>query len=850
MANKSYHDCIGVIQKAAGEWLTDGQAKQLLDEIDNIAQIKKASGQLEGINKLVLNDLDGATNALKESALIEKRNALINQKVRTNILAQVRKFALPGDGVKALLAGQHVNVSGALGSIDATGQAITNKFLGQLINGLEKGNLLPIFNSGKFDKEIAIELWQLPHGEPGITKVPEAKAIADLIHGIQNEVVYRQNRAGAFIKLMPGYIVRQAHDMFKIRADGFEKWAAAVLPKLDGEKTFGTMDPEQFLKEAFEGFSTGMHYKVKGESAADSMTYFLGFKGPSNLARKVSEERVLHFKGAESWHDYNEIYGKQNLREAVIGGIEHSAHNAALMEGLGTNPLAMLDDILKVLRSENKGDTKAFDSLKDYTIHNLYMQLDGTARIPVYHKLAMMGSAVRIIQNVSKLGGAVLSSVTDIPFQAAALRLNGRGLLESYGGAFANLLRGRGNAEQREIAHLVGVGFDGIIKDIASRFSAEDTPVGRMSKMQQKYFKLNLMNWWNDSHKTGVALTLSAHLAEQRGKTFADLPEMLKRSLGHYNIGAKDWELVKQTSYQAEDGHWYFTPDRIGNIEDSRVIEHLGINKTQDPSVTSRVLRETKDAIETKFRTYLVDQINHAVPHPGAAEAALLTGPTQPGTVLGEALRFIMQFKSFPLTAVRKGLAPHLYQGTESSWIKSLAKGEADYTGLVHLMVGTTIFGYLAGMAKDTVQGVTPRDPKDPNTWVKAMAQGGGLGIYGDFLFGEFNRYGHSALSTAMGPTAAQFEDVMKLYSRARDGDKVAGQTLRLALNNTPFGNLFYTKAAMDYMFLYQLQESVNPGYLSRMEGRIMKENKQSFYLPPTQQIPYGGGDKFLEGVR
>jgi hypothetical protein len=130
------------------------------------------------------------------------------------------------------------------------------------------------------------------------------------------------------------------------------------------------------------------------------------------------------------------------------------------------------------------------------------------------------------------------------------------------------------------------------------------------------------------------------------------------------------------------------------------------------------------------------------------------------------------------------------------------------------------------------------------------MAQGGGLGIYGDFLFGEFNKYGHSALATVLGPTAAQFEDFAKLYSRATHGEKFAGQALNIALNNTPFANLFYTKLAMDYLFLFQLQESVNPGFLSRMEGRIMRENKQQFYVPPSGQIPTGGGNRILEGVR
>ena len=55
---------------------------------------------------------------------------------------------------------------------------------------------------------------------------------------------------------------------------------------------------------------------------------------------------------------------------------------------------------------------------------------------------------------------------------------------------------------------------------------------------------------------------------------------------------------------------------------------------------------------------------------------------------------------------------------------------------------------------------------------------------------------------------------------------------------------------AIDYLFLYQLQEFVNPGYLSRLEQRIMTENDQRFFMPPSRAIPYGGGDRLFEGVR
>ena len=122
-----------------------------------------------------------------------------------------------------------------------------------------------------------------------------------------------------------------------------------------------------------------------------------------------------------------------------------------------------------------------------------------------------------------------------------------------------------------------------------------------------------------------------------------------------------------------------------------------------------------------------------------------------------------------------------------------------------------------------------------------AMSQGGGLGIYGDFLFGEYSRYGRSFLSTLAGPTFGQIDDLAEIWTRVRKGEDVGANVLRMAINNTPFINLFYTRQAMDYLFLYELQEMVNPGYLRRMESRIMRENDQRFFVPPSQEVPYGG---------
>jgi hypothetical protein len=48
---------------------------------------------------------------------------------------------------------------------------------------------------------------------------------------------------------------------------------------------------------------------------------------------------------------------------------------------------------------------------------------------------------------------------------------------------------------------------------------------------------------------------------------------------------------------------------------------------------------------------------------------------------------------------------------------------------------------------------------------------------------------------------------------------------------------LFYGRMAMDHMFLYELQEQLNPGYLRRMEKRVERETGAKWMIRPSEAI-------------
>jgi hypothetical protein len=828
-------DCLNVIKKAAGEGkISDDQATQLLSEIDDFLTQKKKALQPDNLDATIAAHLKQRLDDSILAAALEKRNSLINAKVAAAAYNSIAAFDNPAEGVSALMVGSVKSKVGSKLSIDAQGKALMHKYLGRLINDLEKDDLLVHFSDGHMDDDIARELFEIkPNGQPGISNNPTAQKIAAVIHKYQMTAIERANRAGAYIQPRPGYMFRQTHDQVKLRQTGFEAWRDFIIDKLDPETTFRGEDPQKFLEGAYLGLSSGLHKRFKGSNESN---FLQGFKGPANLAKKMSQERILHFKDADSFMAYNDRFGTQSLSEAVIGSLEHMARNTAIMEGLGTNPVAMFDKIVTELKMKHRDNPKIIEALSSKSLMNQLKEIDGTTRIPGNVSLAKVGAVTRAVQNMAKLGGAFLSSITDVPQQAAELRHQGLPLLNAWGETLAGVFKGRGDAERRELARLLGIGFDGMVGEVASRFGSQDSLPGTLSKLQQRFFKLNLMSWWNDTNRTGAALVMSTNLANNAKMSWGKLDGRLTNVLRQYQIGEAEWEIYRKHAVRkGEDGQQYMVSEGLDDLDDAVISDYLKTKNGKEP--TAREIATTRDELISRLDTYFMDRADFAVPQPGAAERAMLNQGTEVGTVEGEAIRLIMQFKSFPITVIRRSLGREVH---------GAANGKTDIMGLAHIIATTTLFGYASMVAKDVLKGKEPRQftgdlEKDSKLMFAAMSQGGGLGIYGDFLFGEYSRYGRSFLSTLAGPTFGQVDDLAEIFTRIRTGEDVSANAMRMVINNTPFINLFYTRQALDYLILYELQEMANPGYLRRMESRIMRENDQQFFIPPSQQVPYGG---------
>ena len=375
----------------------------------------------------------------------------------------------------------------------------------------------------------------------------------------------------------------------------------------------------------------------------------------------------------------------------------------------------------------------------------------------------------------------------------------------------------------------LGVVHDGMLSATTKRFDASDTTAGTTSAITNIFFKMTGLRWWTDQLRTGFARARSHDLALQSDKPWSDIGEDLQRVLGLYGVDEDQWKILQKAVELGDDGRQYMTPESVNQLPNEAFTDYA---KAQGWKTTPRNLSRARDKIVAGFRSYFYDRSTMAVIEPDATTRSYLHGGTRAGTVEGELLRHLTLFKSFTASVIQKPLAREIY-GKGAMSIREM--GSSEMLGLANLIVWNIAFGYLAMTTKDLAKGRTPRDPSDYKTFLAAAAQGGGFGIYGDFLFGDMkNRYGGGAISTLAGPTAGTVEDIVDIFQRLRDGDDAAAQTFRTALNNTPFINIFYTKWALDYLILNQISEHLSPGYLKRMERRLKEENDQTLLLPQT----------------
>lgn len=819
----SFESCVRKVRDVAKE-IDDELVNEAADEI--ASRIKEIEAK-DGVPRLSEEIVRAANDVIRDREVnltIQKRQAMLNRLRKLEVIRYIKdNFSDDAvDGVRAVLVGTNSNKVGSRFSAAAMQTELRDTYLTGVADDLDRlgPEAALAFKNGSIDEDIARELFRLTDaaGPEGKSKI--AKQIAEVVHKWQEIARADANRAGAAIPQLKGYIVNQSHDMFKIRQSK-EEWMQFMMDNLDWAATERARGKainkrQEFLDGVYEGVSTGAHFTADGQGASGP--------GFANLGRRAAVQRLLHFKDADSWFNYNKEFGLDNIREAIFHGLERSASNTGLMQKLGPSARDNLNEVINQVGRSLKGEDRVKFANSRAKFDNFISELDGSTRIPGNATAAQYSAVIRAFTTMGRLGLSVLTSVADLATVSSELKYQGSNMFTPYHNMLGGVGAGLAKSEKRSLLNSLGVAMESMQYEYISRWDAHDSLPGKISRLQSLYFKYNLLTPWTDRVRSASALSMSNLMASNKKLTFNALNPDTKRVLELFDINAREWDILRKYAIEtAENGQEFMVTNKINDIP---LKEFHGKSR----------LRED---LRRKYHSYLVDRTDHAVIRPDQRTNAILRQGSQPGTPLGELIRFITQFKGFPVAFSQKVLGREIYGRGSNTFLEAMRSGQGSFTGLVGVFVQSTILGYLGMSLKDMAKGREPRDPFDGKTALASMLQGGGMGFYGDFLFGELKKtYGGGPISGLVGPVLGAGEDIFDIIGRARDGDVVAPKLTRFLINNTPgvatASNLLYTRWAFDYLVTMQIQESLNPGYMKRVERRL-DENGTPFIVSPRE---------------
>jgi hypothetical protein len=849
-------NCIDLAKKVAAGRLSQDEMDSIIEAADRIKERLTARGHTDNLEGRALRMAENQALAARIKAAQLRRQAAQAIKARQALdtqLAGFRKGGMtPVSGIRALWQGTIRLIKDGQASGYNQAQAYEARWLGSLFSEIRKGrpHVEKLFRNRAFDDAVTKELWELREaGSPGITKNADAQWLARVLAAHMEVARIELNRLGAAIGHLEGYAGPQVHDDLAMIKAGKEQWIRDVEARLDADRSFPEIsNPDEIksiLSDIFDTVITGVHQTEASPILQGKRV------GPANLASSLAHNRVLHFRDAAAAIEYRDLYGRGSTIQGILSQIGHHARTAGVIDKFGPNPKAMILSIaareqqnlraeiatvtdpkkLKSLQKQiDKLDARGgeIDALK-YTIDDAI----GMASRPVSIRAAEIGNAIRSWQVWSKLGGATITAMpTDTVTAAAAAMFRGQGFTRGLFQVMGELAQTR---DGRQLAALIGEGFDGTIGHTLARSMPNDGMPGRASDITQLFFRLNGLTQWTDAARAATARVTARHLADNTGLSFDKLDSRLRRILDVNGIDGLKWEAIRKSSLAEFNGNRYLTPDAVRNLDDA-AIEPLASDKiaaarrvikndAKFEAKKSDLIADARRGLELDLYRYYADETSNAIIETDAASRRVTSFGTRPGTTVGEAVRYLMQFKGFPIAYAMRVL------GRGALAVRENPGDYAAHMGA--LMAGLTVAGYVAMTAKDAARGLwPPRDPASPKTLLAAALQGGALGIYGDFLFGQHSRYNQGLVETSGGPMVGNVSNAYFWAQAAASGDPSAGQALDMAIQNTPFVNLIYTRAALDYLFINSLREAASPGSLRRSQQNIQRERGQEYVLP------------------
>ena len=817
--------CKAAVAKALGKTALN---QQEATDIEN--RIKDAMRSLakKDIQKWRnLSDADKLTEAGKQVAIDIQEQLKRKHKIAAqDILSQNKNLALldhptlSASEVVDRMVAPHGDMSG-IQSLDSKARAIASVYRGELVDFYTniKGGL-GVFTDAELVQKIVRERFNDNTGDP------LAKKISDKMGEVFEGMRERFNRSGGDIGKLDDWGLPQTHSLEKIVLAGKQAWVQKAEGLIDTSKYVhedGTYYSPQEIRELLEySFDT-----LSSNGANKTEIGRQSFGGNSKVTSRHSESRVLHFKDADAWLEYQAGFGGMPFVDLVEAHINGLSKDIALVENLGSSPknamrilmdAAEQKDWLNGLDANTTGKSRK-------RAQTMFDEFSGQ-NTPQSEVLANLGLAYRSMNVAAMLGGTTISSVTDQAMIAKTAQVHGIAWHKTFGELLTQL--NPKNKEDRELAHSLGLATEEMLGSIARWSDDGLTSVhGKSQKLARvssgvapQVMRVSGLNALTAASKVGFTKMLMEKYGRlSRSKAWADLDAMDRELMEKTGLSERAWEVMRLADPVV---------DRKGNqLMSARSIYEIPDNQlTQfgDP-------QKIRDEVATQFQAHLLDEQGMAVVEAGLRERTWMTPGMRKGTAMGEIVKSMLQFKSFSAAfLMRHGSRTMAQQGMQ---------GKAAYA--IPLVAMTTILGGLVVQLKELANGNDPAtmwDSDDPDRTIDFMKRsfvaGGGLPVLGDILVAGTDTSGRDAGDFIAGPFGSDFKSLLSLTvgnaTQLSDGtDTNAGnETFKFLKGKIPAQNLWYTKAATNRMIFDEMQDIISPGYREKLLRKAERQHNRT----------------------
>ena len=473
----------------------------------------------------------------------------------------------------------------------------------------------------------------------------------------------------------------------------------------------------------------------------------------------------------------------------------------------------------------------------------------------------------RSILKASILGGSILSQTGDFVNvgRANAIRFN-RGASGIWGESMRHtveFLRGIKSTEtQSRVLNAMNADIEATVGGLLREIENGDSR-GFTSNLVAKVYQLQGATWLNTRNRQAAALGKSAWLGSEARRGWNEIEPTTRDMLQMHGFTEPEWDLIRRSESIEGDGRSYLTPEATMTIPDADVAAHI---ESQGRKATPKTIDQWKVDAQNRLMGMYSDEVGKALREPNARQKAFITGGTSPGTFAGEMTRSLWDVKSFAVAQLQQGVGMEMH-GLSTDPRARVRKGTAShYLAIANYIGAMTAAGYASYVLKGLATGVNRRSIIDQNqdedekilfvnlpvlddrVLFASMAQGGALGIYGDFLFADADRYGGGFMQTLAGPMLGKAEDVYKLWTSWKtmgdDSDPeraekergaMANQVARMLKGVIPGSNLWYSRHMMDRYIWWNLQEAINPAALDRLEKAAERRGDSYIFTRPTE---------------